>query len=259
MSGDAVMDQGMSSDKQILFVTGCARSGTSALVQLLNQSPDMLIGMERYAHRYDAKTLAPELFARERFCRIEEGDTHGAGAVASDGSDPMARYDRAQFVGDKYPALFQHFPLIEERFPRAKILFILRNPLSVAESYDARASDAADSWSADAGYARGLLVWNNSVARAVELVDRKTVPVRVVLYEELYQSVEQMLELFEYYGAAAPARDALAPIAARFAALKETPTPRRDDIRMAAFKTFRPQPYRALVQLAQDQAVRKAA
>ena len=44
--------------EQYLFVTGCPRSGTTALVELLASHYAIVIGMERY--KYVARDDAPE-------------------------------------------------------------------------------------------------------------------------------------------------------------------------------------------------------
>lgn len=188
--------------KKILFVSGVARSGTSALVHLLNTHPKCLIGMERYYNIIEDGSLDKEHFSRERFVEVQPGDTHGYGnEVGFEIKDLEARrqaYDRATVVGDKYPNLFQYFDLIFRRFPEAQHIYICRNPLSVIESFNARAADPKDSWPHD--FQAGLDYWNESIRRVNCLPEEFVKNFIFVQYEELFSSVTAIDALFNRLG-----------------------------------------------------------
>lgn len=180
-------------ERELLFVGGCPRSGTTALTRLLNRHRSVLLGNERYYLRWENGTLGREHFARERFLAIQEGDTHprDPGLVFGErahwvGEDAAAKWDEARLIGDKHPPMWRIFSLIEDRFPNAHILFVLRNPLSVAESYQARFDDAADHWPFDA--ARGVRDWNDSVTAAAAAL-RRGARMTVVAYETMFRSM----------------------------------------------------------------------
>src|SRR5215469_6731787 len=70
--------------KTYLFVGGCARSGTTAFVQLLNAHSEIFIGNERYLYLYprikeaaakDNGYFNTERFKPERFSLIHPGET----------------------------------------------------------------------------------------------------------------------------------------------------------------------------------------
>ncbi len=61
---------------KILFVSGVGRSGTSALVNVLNTHPEILMGQERFFWTIRNNTISTAHFAKERFLDVREEDTH---------------------------------------------------------------------------------------------------------------------------------------------------------------------------------------
>ena len=59
------------------FVLGAARSGTTAMADLLNAHGRVCIGIERYKHLFDrTKRLDPALYEEERFFAFDASDTN---------------------------------------------------------------------------------------------------------------------------------------------------------------------------------------
>lgn len=216
-------------DKHMLFVFGVARSGTSALAKLLNLSDDIMIGQERYYHLFKRERIGPEHFTRARFLDRREGDTHPRGGFGASSDDAAACYDRALHVGDKYPSLFRNLDHMFATFPEARSVYILRNPLSVLESYDKRFQNPDDRWSNS--YAKGMESWNESIARVAALPEERLKQFHFVEYERIFSAHDEIGRLFAGLGAAPPPEEALAPILARHETLQKKPVPRRDDIR----------------------------
>ena len=73
--------------RRYAFITGCSRSGTTALTRLLNRHPDVAIGYERNNRLAGRGLLTPSLFEPERFRRFEADDSHHTG-YAGDPSHP---------------------------------------------------------------------------------------------------------------------------------------------------------------------------
>lgn len=213
-------------DKKIVFVSGVARSGTSALVNLMNAHPKVLIGQERFYWRYDDKTIALNFFEKDRFVRVCDGDTHNSGGVPGNVSD---RFDVAEVIGDKYPNLFEKFQLIFERFPDALHVYIVRNPLSVVESYDSRHRDVNDSWGRS--FEQGMAEWNRSVQTLVNLPSAQRERFLVVEYESVFNDKKNSDKIFEFLGLEPPYEQSLINIRKKFADLSEKTVPRRDEIR----------------------------
>ena len=83
-----------------LFVCGCPRSGTSFLHGILTHHPAIAIGLERFKLRTFARKTMPTDFTRERFFRMEPGDTWYDDLSRSDGlrRDLDAKYDAADLA-----------------------------------------------------------------------------------------------------------------------------------------------------------------
>ena len=64
-----------------LFLSGTARAGTSALVNILNQHNHIMMGQERYFNKFRNDSIRQAHFKKERFLDIREGDTHAKGGL----------------------------------------------------------------------------------------------------------------------------------------------------------------------------------
>ncbi|WP_027256082.1 sulfotransferase family protein [Leisingera aquimarina] len=212
---------------QHLFLSGTARAGTSALVNILNQHNHILIGQERYFKKFRQDRISPAHFEKDRFLDIREGDTHAHGGLFV--PQRPRRYDNAVYVGDKYPPMFRHLDHVLSEFPKARHIYILRNPLSVAESYEARFRNPDDDWTLD--WRAGLAAWNDSVARIAALTQAQLQQFTFVQYEDIYASPQAINALFTRLGLSNLEPETLAPFAEKFAGLNSKLVPRRDDIR----------------------------
>lgn len=191
----------MKNKAKFLFVTGCARSGTSALTLALNRHSEVAIGMERYISKLFATgTYTPELFDEDRFFSINPNDTfyRSFEEVALDLKPDS--YRMATYVGDKVPKIYLHYKMILEDIPDAKFLFLVRNPLSVAASFKGRAEDEKDQhWPSSRGVESAISDWNASLARTLPLL--KSGSVLPLSFERLFfdglgwRKVENFLKL----------------------------------------------------------------
>lgn len=209
---------------RILFLFGAARSGTSALVQVLNVSPEIAMGMERYFYLFAKRSLVPSHFSRERFFSIMEGDTH------SRGSFPLMKKDRdLTFIGDKFPELFKHYEWITNCFPDANYLYIIRNPFSVVESSEVRYHNKDDTYSRD--YKTMLTDWNNSLQLICSLTPKQLSKIKVLIYEELFDSVKSLDNLIVSLTGSSVDQEQLANFVKHYHALKGKLIPRQEDLR----------------------------
>jgi len=136
----------------------------------------------------DKKFLAPELFEKERFYTLKEGDTHkksletgGAGEYYSALKDT---YNDCVFYGDKAPRLFKHYKDLFENFSNIKIIFIYRNIFDVAQSFETRKAKPDDGW--DRGYKSAVSEWNQSLNQTLRWLEKEPANILPIEYEALF-------------------------------------------------------------------------
>jgi hypothetical protein len=106
-------------------------------------------------------------------------------------------------VGGKVRAQDLVTSTVADAVPEARFVFIYRDLLRVASSFEARAANVDDTeLVANRGYRRALQRWSMAFAAAQGLLDRDGgTPVFVVRYERLFSGDVQACEaLFEYVG-----------------------------------------------------------
>ena len=174
-----------------LFVCGAPRSGTTAVTRLLNTHPDIVLGIERFKTRLlladDGEDLKG-LFARERFFDYRPGDTNidYRRSYRGDMARAAGKFDEAVYVGDKVPNLYKRFGFFAERLPDCRFVFMLRNPLHVALSWQARALDETDAWPAKNDYRQAVADWNESVRTALGARRHIGTRIAVVSYDRIF-------------------------------------------------------------------------
>ena len=170
--------------KMFLFVCGCPRSGTSYFQGLLASHPAIALGLERFNLRLFARKLMPSDFDRQRYFRMENGDTwyKELSHFARRHSLVESHFDTAQFVGDKVPRAYEFFDHLISHFPDVRFLCLVRNVFDVAASYEGRRR-AMNNWKPDWGARKAVEHWNASL-RAV-LTYASVAPILPVIYEDL--------------------------------------------------------------------------
>lgn len=182
------------SDRQVLFLMGPGRSGTTALTDLLNAHPKVAIGMERYKSLWRERIdeIQPDFFERERFFDFSDGLTNitpqGASRWGAMYTQLAAKWDDVTVVGDKMTRI--RIEELMRTFPDAKFLCIVRDPVKVAASWQARADNASDHWSAGAD-ARASVDTGNRVLRRIRRARRQHPDkVAVVRYRPMFGDPE---------------------------------------------------------------------
>lgn len=238
-------------DRRFVFLTGCGRSGTTALTFLVNQHPDVAIGFERFADVALRGEMAPEHFTNERFCDFKDGDTHHkhySGNPARAGL--LEKYHAAEVIGDKLPQLIGKMDQLE-RFPEAKIVFIIRQPFAVAKSFNARAADPNDAWSEEHDYSVAVGQFNEAMQDLEKLLASGR-EVLILDYDKLFQQRYGLEALWQFMGVDAAKLPSLDGIFGQAEALKDK---RKDDMTARAvslgadFET-----YRKMIALGESQA-----
>lgn len=185
-----------------LFLCGCARSGTSVLQRVLAGHADIALGMERYIRRFrQSGHLSPDLFEKERFFDVREGDTFYPDLSRFERTySAMAdRYDQCRYVGDKIPLLYRGYDAIFESFPNARFIFISRGIWDVASSFKRRALNESDpTWGDGRGVADAIREWNDAHRLTAEAMQRHGDRIFVVNYEKLFGEWSGLEAMFDF-------------------------------------------------------------
>lgn len=184
--------------KTHLIVTGVARSGTTALAELLNAHEAICVGIERFKfqfllhHNYSAG-----LFDRDRFFDFRAEDTNLRPAVKPTWQsvyDGIARkWDAAAVIGDKVPDMTPMLRSFMLANPDFKYIYILRNLKDVGLSWQARAGRSRDSWPAGKGFVAACESWMQQMRTLRDLLAHKGLRSKILLldYDHMYEDGKQ--------------------------------------------------------------------
>ncbi|MCF8468318.1 MAG: sulfotransferase [Sneathiella sp.] len=175
-----------------LFLGGPARSGTTALVQLLNQDPRIALGVERYKYLYADKArddeIGPDMFERERFFKFDKTETNvKAPGYGPKGLAKMERkFDTVYYRGDKLPSIIKHVRLLNEKFKTGRYIFIFRDIDRMCSSWNVRARKEGDAWPKKNDFRQAVKSYNHLLALALHYNEQNSRRYILVSYEKLF-------------------------------------------------------------------------
>ena len=183
----------------VAFVTGVPRSGTSALARLLTAQPDIAIMNERYGGKLGRPDFGPQYFSAERARTLVEGESKAAfdnpTTVAA-----LEKWNSAAVIGDKIPNI-PAVLRIAERFQDPKIIAIVRDPFSVAQSFQARRDNPQDlQWNPNYDYAAAVEQHNRSMAALLAARETLGKNLLVVGYERVFSPDADLAPIFRFLG-----------------------------------------------------------
>lgn len=181
-----------------LIVTGVARSGTTALAELLNAHEGVCLGIERFKFQFLlANNHSGDLFERGRFFDFRPEDTNlipDLRPLWKPIYEGIARkWDKARVIGDKVPDMIPVLGDFITRNPDFRHIVILRNLKNVALSWQARASQPRDSWPQGRGFSEACKSWAEQYRILHDMTGGRTLQDRVLLldYDRMYVDVTQ--------------------------------------------------------------------
>ena len=183
-----------------LFVGGCARSGTTAFADYLNQHEEIMLCQERYKGRQ--RKVSWDLFSFERIMdfRPEETEKPPLGlsveAFIERHAQLLASKDPAKlkWVGDKGPFYVRSMELLVERNPGARFIMLYRPLEEVAESWEARANNPEDPWLSERGYEKSVETWNQAMRGMRKFADASPAPrMLIISYHDFFSSNETVM------------------------------------------------------------------
>ncbi|QNM81800.1 sulfotransferase [Sphingomonas sabuli] len=179
------------------FVLGVARSGTTAMVQLLNTHSAICMGVERYKRLYPKlQAFPPELLEKERFFEFRPEDTNlgpGTGIWDKNCAPLEEKWDSASIFGDKEMA--GALPFVARDIPDARIVFMLRDIGPVASSWNVRAAKETDSWAEENDYRVAVDHWNEANRLALDYADTLGERMLLIDYETFFSGAEGYVDV----------------------------------------------------------------
>jgi hypothetical protein len=176
--------------RNYLFVCGAPRSGTTAIAQLLNRHPKIVVGIERYKNLKPAD-LGEHLFAVERFFDFRPTDTNVRARNVY--SRLEKKYRNTTWRGDKVPRYYTRYDTLFEKFEKSVVIFMLRDVHAVASSWNKRAEDPEDKWPEGNNYVQAVKEWNASLSLTLESKEKYGDRMLVVEYERLFSGDADVL------------------------------------------------------------------
>ena len=149
------------------------------------------MGIERYARALMVAQPSDfdyrGLFRKKRFFEFSELDSaRNASDHAALYADARRKYDDAIYVGDKVPGLYRRIPFLADVFPACKVIFLLRDPVAVAASWQARADNPRDAWPSEHDFVAAVAQWNKALATTMVAKSFLGDDLIVVLYEDVF-------------------------------------------------------------------------
>ena len=140
------------SQQPCVFLFGCDRSGTTLFRSILNSHPDLMITYEAPAsitlrETFQDHGLRPTIDALRTFPQFDQvdwlpvidqiedlGNPTLADVVAATNQNLLLQNSKSMW-GDKTPAYTRFIPQLEQMYPNAKFVHIVRDPRAVATSW----------------------------------------------------------------------------------------------------------------------------
>ena len=187
----------------MLFVGGPQRSGTSAVVDYLNQHPEVLLCMERYKW-VSPHDIRPELFTFERILDYRtspQGDREETNTPREYHEKLLAGKEpaRLRWIGDKNPNYVQKLNKLSDNNPGASFILTYRPLEEVAESFEARFRDTRDPWLLG-GFEEGVNYWNAAMRSTRDFIeDARNLNVLILDYREFFNENGPMVSLLSRF------------------------------------------------------------
>lgn len=166
-----------------LFVAGASRSGTTALMEYLNEIEEVMVCRERYKHI--PEKIDPSLLTFERILDYEPMQSGGETNIPREYHvDLLARKDPAKlkWIGDKQPAHPRRFKAIADNNPGAHFIITHRPIEEVVESFEDRAKNLEDPWiGVKDGLKMDVAAWNSALRGTREYLENDPEPNGLIL------------------------------------------------------------------------------
>ena len=192
--------------KRNLFIAGASRSGTSITADFLRKDRRIIMGRERYAFVLRRGELRKEHFSKNRFLLdFRKDDSHHNKHQPYYGEVDLY-FDQANWVGDKLPNLFEFYGYFFAQFPEARIIYMLRNHIEVASSFQVRADKTAQQikekktriskWPKERGWQSAIKELNWSYSETLKFVHSRNF--FILDYDSLFRDLSLLSNLYQF-------------------------------------------------------------
>jgi hypothetical protein len=187
---------------KLLFVSGPARSGTTAFADYLNQHQEILVCRERY--KYVPRKIDSSFFTFDRILDYEPQQRSGETNIPVEyHAELLAKKDPAKlkWIGDKHPGYARFLPEIYLNNPGASFILTYRPIEEVVESFDARSKNPDDPWLGDKnGFELGVEYWNRTMRSTREFIESGLNPnVLIISYHDFFYRNEDCIPLISRF------------------------------------------------------------
>ncbi len=184
--------------KKSIFISGVARSGTSALGRLINTHPQIGILVERFPEYFG---YHPIQFA-DRSILFNKKNAPKSGYSVDVWGDLMNRYENLKYIGDKRPGFLYGWPITAYNFlpTQIKIIHIRRDVKDVALSWKARANNVKDKWPAKKDFKQAIIETNIQNRWLLELIQNEKWKnsIHIVNFKDIFSSPQPLLKIFDW-------------------------------------------------------------
>lgn len=206
-------------DKRFICIAGCPRSGTTALATIIGWADSCFIGQERFNLLFNRTPdrFVPDLFTPDRIRDFQPFDCgyrqfSELPVYSSPSANPgmLEGLDKAEVFGDKLISLHRNFGIFDTAAWRKEdvtVVYIIRDAVEVAASYQKRFENSNDAWSED--YAAGIATWSSSIIKLHSYLNSRpaegSVKYILIEYSSLFQNdpssfLKRCENLFEVIG-----------------------------------------------------------
>lgn len=196
-------------NKTFCLVTGCPRSGTTAMMRLLNTHPEVAICNERYFSAVAQDDFGRGHFRRDRMSSFEEGDGYPEAMTAVDTVQAIELAEKAQVFGDKVPNV-EAVVKAARRLGGVKVIAMVRDPIGVILSFEDRRRravadpDGDPAWPAHFDFEEGMKRFNHAMSHLLKETkmarDRRGYDLLIVDYAEIFSAEGDLNRIFSFIG-----------------------------------------------------------
>ncbi len=178
--------------KNLLFMVGFPRSGTTLLDTILRSHKDVQV-LEELPMVSEMEAAIPKINTIAKIEGMKEGTIQAARDAYFSEARKHVDFKKSKIVVDKLPLNLAEVPLISKVFPKSKYLFVSRHPLDAILSCFMQNFKLNEAMSNMLELADIVTLYDQVMDIFFMAVDRYSLDILVVKYEELIGNMETVV------------------------------------------------------------------